>query len=175
MHRNFAKYWLKETHIRNPEYIKKQQESYFEDYFVRFGVLSLTAVPNNNDMWMKYSDNHKGFCIGFNPLKLFPFLRGGCNVTYYDELPIIYPTPKHTIEEQIHLQTFSKLSKWKFEEEYRTHKFSLIPLTEEQRKIVLPAEAFKEIILGEKMSADTKKEIIGPIKEFLPNVRIIEK
>jgi len=36
----------------------------------RFGVLSLTPVPDSKEMWVKYANNYTGFCVGFKTLNL---------------------------------------------------------------------------------------------------------
>ena len=173
-HRRYSKEWTKKSPLKNPKNIKNFQEKYFEDFFERFGVLSLTAEPENDDMWIKYSDDFKGFCVGFNTEIMFESLGGGGNVIYYNELPLIYPEPKFSIEEIHNQQVFSKEIKWEFEKEYRTHKFSPIPFTNETRTIVLPPEAFKCVILGKNMPAEFKEELRNSIPDELSHIEIIE-
>lgn len=171
--KSWAKGWYKKSPLRNKEFVKAHQAQTLKDFDIRFGVLSLTANPNNNQMWESYSDNYNGFCVGFYPPILFKFLGGGCPVFYEDELPIIYPTPRHSFEEQHILQVFYKLKKWSFEEEYRTHKFSPVPFTLEKRKIKVPPEAYKEIIIGKNMSYTSQQELFRLLPKELKNIKII--
>jgi len=170
-HRAFARDWTKHSPLKDKNKLAQHQIEAFEGFNMRFGVLSLTANPSNNDMWIKYSANHSGFCIGFDPIITFKFFGGGGEVKYYDELPIIYPTPKHDMETQHFLQVFSKLKKWEFEQEYRVHKFHYEP-NGLQRQIILPKEAYKEIILGAKIEKKTKEEIIDAVRKDLSHIQI---
>lgn len=173
-HRSHAREWTKKTPLKNPEAIKDFQNTYFKEFFERFGVLSLTAESENDDMWKKYSDDFKGFCVGFNTVIMFDSLGGGGMVNYCDELPIIYPEPKHTLQEQHVYQVYSKERKWEFEKEYRTHKFSYSPLNNGDRIITLPPEAYNCVILGKKMPEDIKENLKSSIPEELSHIEIIE-
>jgi hypothetical protein len=154
--------------------ITKNQNFRFRELNSRLGVLSLTANFQNEDMWKKYGDNFKGFCIGFDPEVIFQFFDGGGSVNYVDELPIISPTPIHDVLTQNILQTYTKLKKWSFEQEYRTYIFDNDPIELKNRQVQLPSEAFKEIILGKKMSKIIENEIIDSIPIELKNISIIK-
>jgi len=156
-HRQHAKTMSKNSPMKNKNYIKNRQEQDFLEFDRRFGVLSLTANPSNLKMWNKYSDDGKGFCVGFNPKIMFSFLGGGGKVIYHEKLPDIFHNDDFHTE---HVkQIFSKEEIWSFEEEYRTHKFYKIPPTISERCIVLPKEAYKEIVFGWDMPESTIKEI----------------
>ena len=161
--RKFIRDWFKGERFNT----MKLQQAFMEEFFERFGVLSLTEIPDNEAMWASYADNFKGFCIGFNSNIMFQYLGGGGPVTYYDALPIIYPTPKNTYEEQHELQIFSKLRKWEFEHEYRTHIFSNKSMSTADRKRQLPPEAYCEIIFGKGMLDDVKEDLLCSIPEEL--------
>jgi hypothetical protein len=61
-----------------------------DEFNKRFGVLSLTTQCNNDSMWQKYADMHKGFCVGFDTNRLFASIKGGCGaVRYFETLPAI--------------------------------------------------------------------------------------
>ncbi|MNQ19872.1 hypothetical protein D3C85_329460 [compost metagenome] len=157
-HRQHAKAMSKNSPMKNINYLKRIQEDHFLEFDNRFGVLSLTANPSNLKMWNKYSDDGKGFCVGFEPKIMFPFLGGGGKVIYCEELPIIFHSDDFHTE---HVkQVFSKEDIWSFEEEYRTHKFYQTPPTDAERCIVLPIEAYKEVIFGWAMPEDVIKEIM---------------
>jgi len=158
-HRQFARDCFKKSPMRNKDYIKQMQNEHFTEFDRRFGVLSLTANPKSYSMWDKYSDQHKGFCVGFATKKMFKHLGGGGKVVYYDNLPNILPHESYELE---HIkQVFSKESKWCFEEEYRTHRFYEQPATIEDRRIKLNKQCYKEIIFGAFISEQHKHEIIS--------------
>lgn len=171
-HRKFAREWLKKTPMRDPEYVRKAKEDIFKEYNSHIGILSLTANSRKKEMWNKYAGNHKGFAVGFNPQIMFKQFGGGGKVEYYDELPPIFPCPKHSYEQQHFLQVFSKLSKWSFEEEYRTHIFRSNELTKESRTIQLPPEAFTEIVIGADMPDDQVEELLSSIPPELMHITI---
>lgn len=173
-HRKHAREWTKKSPLKDQARIKEFQEEFFKDFFERFGVLSLTAEPQNDDMWIKYSDNFKGFCVGFNTVIMFDSLGGGGNVNYYDDLPIIYPEPKQSLDEQYVYQVYSKERKWEFEKEYRTNKFSYKPLTNSERIVTLPPESYKCVILGKNMAEASKEELKKSIPKELSHIEIIE-
>jgi hypothetical protein len=126
-------------------------------------------------MWEAYSNKHTGFCVGFDTEIMFKYLGGGGIVNYMDELPIIYPFPKTSLEERHVLQIFSKLKQWDHEREYRTFEFSPSPLNESQRKKILPPEVFKEIIVGNKMPLDLKDELVRLIPKELAHIKILKE
>lgn len=40
------------------------------DRALNSGICSFSTIPDNTLMWSHYADQHKGFCIGFNPRRL---------------------------------------------------------------------------------------------------------
>lgn len=168
-HLSFAKDWLINDPMRDKEYLKKSQEDHFNQFDDRFGVLSLTANPKNEKMWEEYSNNHKGFCVGFNTKLMFKHLGGGGEVIYYDELPIINAFDSFDIEH--FKQVFSKEMKWSYEEEYRTHKFYKSPADNDDRRIKLPKECYSETIFGAFQPKIQREEIIDVCIEQNLNVQ----
>jgi len=162
-HRSFAREWTKKSPLKDNNYIKQMQEEYFLEFDNRFGVLSLTANPTNFQMWTKFSDEGRGFCVGFDPTIMFNFLGGGGSVQYYDELPQILYNDIYHVEH--FKQVFSKEKKWEFEEEYRTHKFYPQRASLRDRQIKIPSEAYKELYFGWNISEETKNEIIKVCRE----------
>lgn len=170
--RKFARNWSKKSAVRQPEIVVDHQQKTFRDYDERAGILSLTSNPSSIKMWEEYSCHHEGFVVGFNSRIMFDYLGGGGQVNYVDEIPIIYPSPKHNFDEQRNLQIFHKLSKWSFEEEYRTTKFGPLPLTISDRIVELPKESYKEIIIGSKMPIHNITEILDIVSSELKHVEI---
>ena len=153
--------------------IEEFQKQMAEDFDKRIGILCLTEHPDSFDMWNYYGKKHTGFCVGFDPKILFDYLGGGGKVIYNVEVPIIYPTPKHSIDEQLAFQIFCKEDKWSFEDEYRTFLSKMAqPLSLDDRKVEIPAEAYTEIIFGANMPEEWKEEIIAKLPSELKNIKI---
>ena len=154
--------------------MKSILKSINEDFNNRFGVLSMTANSANDEMWKKYANDHKGFCVGYNTNTLFKYVGGGGPVQYADELPTI-DFAKDNYEIKHVKNIFYKEKKWAFEDEYRLHSMWPQPPTVEQRNIKLTDECIVEIILGKSMSKESKDEIKKIAKEKYPNAKIIER
>ena len=167
-HEEFAKDWEKHTPMKDPEYIRQKQIEHFNDFDNKFGVFSMTANPTINEMWEKYSESHRGLCIGFNAKKLFKHIGGGGEVVYYNKLPTILPFDDFDTEhfKQVH----SKEKRWSLEEEYRTFRYYKIAASNNDRKIFIPTECYTSIIFGEKQSENHRSEIIKTCKERGYNV-----
>lgn len=170
-HKAFADQWFEVSPMRD----KVTVNQYMEDQFValcnRLGVLCLTEKNALPEMWVKYSGGHTGICVGFDPKITFQFFGGGGKVDYYKVLPTIHPRPKHSFEEQMTLQVYSKELKWEFEQEYRTQKlFYVDNASVEDRTIRLPKRAIKEVIFGALMNENDKQELNLFLAQELPHV-----
>ena len=167
-HRKFARDWQKQGLMRDKKRIIELEKYFFEKFNNLFGVLSLTAIPDNYEMWNEYADKGKGFCVGFRTIPLFElsqYFGGGGEVIYNDELPIIKETDP--LEKKHFLQIHSKLRKYEFEKEYRMTKFNI-----QNRQAKIPNEIFAKIIIGDKMPVEMKNEIIELAKQQFPHVNI---
>ncbi len=173
-YRSRARELFKTSPLRDNNAIRKLQSETFLEYDKRTGILSLTEQNRNIDMWNKYSENGKGFCVGYNPIALFECLGGGGKVHYVPKLPVIKPEPFHSHEEQIVYQIYYKEDKWSFEDEYRTHTFKSKPLEIRDRIITVPPEAFNCILLGKNMEKKDKDELYASIPTELNNIQIFE-
>ncbi|MES2063125.1 MAG: DUF2971 domain-containing protein [Bacteroidota bacterium] len=170
---SFAIDWANHTMVNNKEYVDEQQKKTFKEFDAFSGVLSLTAYPKEETMWNKYSINHSGFCIGFDPKIMLRGLGTGGGIVHYDdELPVIHPSPKHSHMQQTIFQIFFKLREWEFEKEYRAYKFRPYPLTIGDRAVVVPPEAFKELILGANMSEENEQLVISSIPQQINHIRL---
>lgn len=172
-HEDFANSWFEISPLRDKVYVKQYMEEQFVKDCNRFGVLSLTEKNALTEMWIKYSGDHTGICVGFDARFTFQFFGGGGKVNYYKVLPIIHPRPKHSFEEQITLQVYSKEEKWNFEEEYRAQMlFSVENADKNDRTIRLPKKAIREVIFGALMTDKSKQELSYIITNELPHVKI---
>ena len=167
-HRKFARDWQKKGLLRDKRHLEDIEKEFSEKFNNLFGVLSLTAIHDNYEMWNKYANKGKGFCIGFRTIPLFElsqYFGGGGEVIYYDELPIIKESDP--LEKKHFLQIHSKLRIYEFEKEYRVTKFNI-----KNRKATIPNNIFVEIIIGDKMTDEMKNEIIELAKQKFSHVSI---
>jgi len=132
-----------------------------------YGVVSLCTNWNNKSMWQQYSDNNKGFCVGFYLEKLINtrFFDGGDLVNYVHELPKIKPGVAFSeydkdLEKRAITRLFTKTIEWFVEEEYRLVKSFVNCNQPFQQNIQLPDSVFSEVILGIDISDNDKNEII---------------
>lgn len=170
-HRAFVRKWCIESPLAD---INKREiliEQFNNEFNNRFGVLSLTANPCNDEMWEKYGDNHKGICIGLDSSKLFSAVGGGGQVTYVENLPVI-DFFNDDFETRHVKNILYKKSQWDFEQEYRLHKMWTYEVSIDDRNVQLPENCIIEVILGRYMDMSSKTEVINVIKLKLPSVKI---
>lgn len=171
-HMEFAIDWANNSRIKDPEFIIQQQQETFQKFDQFTGVLCLTEYPAESSMWEKYAINHTGFCVGFDPKTMLRDLGTGGGIVFYeDELPVIHPI-KHSHLQQSIFQIFYKLKHWCFEKEYRSYKFRNSSLSIQDRTIVVPVNAFKEIILGALMPPASETALLASIPQELSEVKI---
>jgi Protein of unknown function (DUF2971) len=173
-HKKWSKKWMKQSPIRNPKKYNHLEKKFAIELDKILGVLCLTPIVENLELWKKYSDNHKGFCVGFDGKGLLgDFEKFGASgtVEYFEKLPLI----RHDEDEKtkIFKQTFSKLTKWSFEKEFRTTKLKPYEaLGEVWRKVLVPDNRFVEIIFGALIPEDDKLEITQFVKKRMPHVKL---
>lgn len=172
-HIDFAKYWAENSPLGNVVERDRIIAEYAEISDKTFGVLSVIANPNNNTMWEKYGDNHKGICIGFDSEKLFSIAGGGGPVIYTETLPVIKYGEDDNMSHFIK-NTYYKKAKWSFEEEYRLHKRWKDQVSTENRNITLPSDAIVEVVLGKLISDHNRSEIKGLLDNYYPNAKLKE-
>lgn len=171
--RKFAREWAKKSPLANPNTLSKLISDFNQEFNNRFGVLSMTADCDNDEMWCKYADDYQGICVGFDTELLFECVGGGGEVQYVEELPTI-DFAKDDFKLKHIKNIFYKEEKWSFEKEYRLHKMWNHNATNEERNIELPNNCIVQIILGKNMPLQMKNEIKKLAKAKYPNAEIIE-
>lgn len=172
-HRNFASFWCIHSPLAHPHELKQLKKELDEEFNNQYGVLCMTTNCQNDEMWEKYANGGKGFCVGYDSRILFNYVGGGGFVKYVEKLPVI-DFARDDYDVQYVKQTFFKEQKWAFEQEYRLHKMWNHNATIEQRKLYLPKECIVEIILGKKMLENNKEKIKETAGENYPKAKIIE-
>jgi hypothetical protein len=106
------------------------------------GVVCLTPDPNNYVMWSHYSNDHTGFCIGFDE-EIITSLDNTLffsEVKYQNEIPI-FKYFYETREDYIRALFFTKSKSWKYEKEFRA-------ITEGHGIRTFNRSLIKEVIIG---------------------------
>lgn len=170
--RKYARYWEKKSPLANP----KQRDALCKEFRQKdcdtFGVLSMTEACNNEKMWQKYANEHKGFCIGISTVFFENYALRGGPIEYFEELPSI-DFEKDSLDEII-TKNFYKEAKWSFEKEYRIAKRWNHKVTTDERIIKIPDDCIIEIILGKNMPNQDKEEIKGIVRNKYPHATVIE-
>jgi len=170
------------TEIRkDPEYLKEVKKDFVEHNQNTFGVCSLCATNNDLLVWAHYSQNHTGFCVGlsvehlnkisisFIPQKILLDIH---KVNYTD----VYPSPNFfdcmiNLENTSHINDVieTKSTDWKYEKEWR-----LIFWGQVNKSLNLGFEAIHEVILGCRISAKNKKNILELCRRHVPHAKIFQ-
>lgn len=159
--KNRLKCNLHEEHLFN----EKQGNDNIDKYY---GVFSASKTWKSILMWSHYSDNHKGYCIGFKENLLInsgKFGRGG-DVFYSNSFPTINPLDfEGNTSDDSFIQMHTKAKDWKYEEEYRLSILDPEGLTDSERLIKLDNQYISEVILGLAIESEAKNEIISICKD----------
>jgi hypothetical protein len=126
------------------------------------GILSLTQASDNFKLWNYYANNGNGFCVGLDTRYLFRFMKRGAEVAYYEQLPLI--DIDEELDTQIYKHVFCKEEKWHFEHEYRLCIYNKEGLKQVARSVIMPKEAFAEVVFGFNLDAISKQKIINVCK-----------
>ncbi|NGF75758.1 DUF2971 domain-containing protein [Fluviicola sp. SGL-29] len=154
--------------FENGQYWKENYPYFKAKMHAIIGVASFTTKKNNLLMWSHYADSHKGFCLGLDSELMLHTVAGMLSkVVYMNKFPEI-PLFGDSFTNMIQILT-SKSQHWKYEEEYRLTKVNGAKST-----IILPDEAYKEIILGLNMTEEHREEIIQLVKPKFPNMKIYQ-
>lgn len=165
---------VKKLFIKSPLNKKSKEEQVKFQKQLRennYGVYSLTKDPYNIVMWSHYSNDHKGFCVGFDTEMLIKFFENYFisyqklielyEVTYIKKFPKLVRSNLSN-DEVVFESVFNKSKFWDYEKEWR-----LIALSEDNPNfpVILDRNLIKEIILGCNIYDLHKEEIINIIKE----------
>jgi Protein of unknown function (DUF2971) len=141
-----------------------------QEMIKNIGIISLSEKYDNTLMWSHYSNNHRGFCVGFDINSLIPQITGTTlqPVTYSERYPLIKPSPKFT--DDLHKQLTTKSIDWQYESEQR-----LISNHYINKAYKYPKNHLREIIFGCKMTKTNKSLIIKEVKsQKFPNVKFFD-
>ncbi len=154
--------------FENGQYWRENREGFKERMHAIFGIVSLTTKNDNLLMWSHYANSHKGFCIGLDSELVFHAVGGTITPVFYDETFPEIPLFGNPVADMVQILA-TKSTHWEYEDEYR-----LMKTYAAKTAIVLPDEAFKEIILGLNMSEEYAVEITQLVKVKFPNMKIYQ-
>ncbi len=169
----------------NPELLEAQILKYIEEIQLQtcqdflaqvnrnVGILSLSERWESSLMWAHYTQDHEGFCVGFNPDH--PFFRRDDGkvpvrrVTYSDIL--FKANPTKDLDESV---AFHKSSDWKYEREWRLLVYTFISAP---HKVIgpmkgmpinlykVPHDSITELIAGLRSSPELQAKLLSFAKE----------
>ncbi|MDI1234283.1 MAG: DUF2971 domain-containing protein [bacterium] len=141
---------------------------------LNWGVLSMASENHNLLMWSHYANGHQGFCIGFDTRILCQVAECAImDMNYTNEFLLLPPYELGKDEtDQIVQLLITKSELWRYECEYRLLKFRT-PM-EPYRKLIVPAEAYKELIFGASISIETKKVMTDIATIKFPKMTIFQ-
>ncbi|MEO8231477.1 MAG: DUF2971 domain-containing protein [Ignavibacteriota bacterium] len=161
--RKRARAEVKQGFARGENYLKGAAKITSDFNSRMFGIFSVAREYHHLLMWSHYAAHHKGFCIEFNYEVLVDFctqyffkknkILESRSIIYQEEYPIMIPTIENDIEFMLRPLTI-KSKAWEYENEYR-----LIVYEGAGENVVLPDGIIVGIILGCKMSEQSKNEI----------------
>ena len=133
------------TDCRNDcvEFSEAERKINFQEFDKRCGILSMTKNQDNRKLWEVYADNYRGFLVAFDGQMLCHLFSNCGEVSYYNQYPSIKSRKEQRVEEYIYRKIFIKPKHYIYEEEFRLVKVNFHVLSENQRKVKIPAEAYK--------------------------------
>jgi hypothetical protein len=142
-------------------------QKYIEKDNNKFGVFSMSQINDNILMWSHYTNQHKGFCIGFVRKKdnLLGDIKKTQPVEYDCNYPEVGPLDEngnydHSIFTKM---LFTKAKNWEYEKEWR------LVYDEGDKEEPLPAD-ISSVIFGLRMPEE-RKATIRNILTGQPNIR----
>lgn len=154
-------------------YFKKTRLDFVLDStkYDTFGVLSFCTGFDNEPMWAHYGNNHSGFAIGFNTVKLARALNCTVGLVEYNDTPLDYYIMGDN-SGLLEKEMFRKSTKWQSEQELR---FLTIGVGVYRNRInKFPNEAVEEIVFGLNTNKDTKDQIIEVVTKTIPNAKLYQ-
>lgn len=174
--RKYANYWSRHSPLANKEERDKLLKEIKNKRDKTFGVLSLTLRNDNDYLWERYGDKHRGFCVGFDTQKLIQHGKFGCGgfVQYFDRLPII-DFLHDSLDDKLCKNIFSKKREpYSQEEEYRLTKKWDHDVDDQERVVVIPVDCISQIIVGKDASIEDRTEILEIQRNLYPYAEFIQ-
>lgn len=162
-------------------HIEWAKKNYVKKNYDKFGICCLTPFQKNLLMWAHYSDNHKGFCIGYDTNKIVELqklitkkneLLQLVKIRYSNSIPNInfYKSMSSgSWENDLYKMVYTKSKHWSYENEYR-----LTYWDHPNTSLNINYDIIKEVILGCKISKDNKNKVISIIKRSSTKIHLLQ-
>jgi len=126
------------------------------------GILTLTKCPDSILMWAHYTDNHKGFCLGFknNPgldsIKPVNYVTNRPKNTAYQYTSMEDKNCDAILAKFITELIYTKYIDWRYEEEWRA--------IGNNGTFTYPVDCLDRVIFGVKMPQENRNIILDMLK-----------
>lgn len=143
----------------------------------RFGVISFSKRWDSVLMWSHYSNNHKGFCVGFDKNKIINsgFVGSAGSVIYKDDYPTVDPISPNLVNE-LFSKSHIKAKEWHYEEEFRVTNLWDVTPSEADRVLKFHDDSITEIILGLNIDKTSEADIMKHASlKSIPVFQIVRK
>ena len=171
-HFEYAIYWYFNSPMQDSSRTMLIDVEFWKRFNEEHGVLCLCKTADISEMWEKYANQYKGYCVGFDAEKLSEQFSGH-EVVYCSGIPTIdfINDPDET---KIIKEIYYKSSWWDFEKEYRYFICGHGVKLSDSDRLFSVGEYIKEVHLGRDMANDERKVIKDIVKKNYPNAIIID-
>lgn len=152
---------------QNPAMVTENLKNWnvVEKNFDPYGVFSTGMDELSEKTWMEYGQEHCGYCVGFDTVELCRQMLCGYGYVTYSDAPYPYSFFKEIMDRDLDA-LYLKKTKWRDEKEFR---FITVRVGRGfDRLQAFKVKAVKEILLGSKMTAGDKDQVLKIINEKYP-------
>ena len=148
--------------LHGAEKLQRRYKDIFDETMNQWKVYCLSKRYDNMNLWAKYADKHRGYCLEF--ANEGAFFACAMNVTYGE-----FAAMDVTNDEHININWFfSKGTQWSNEEEVRV----LVP-RQYPHEVIIDPRCLTRIILGRKMSDSDRAVIRDWAKQRQPELEVV--
>lgn len=177
-------YWLRHPHLTleqradkcgevdwlvrrlSPEDLQRQLADALYERTEGTYVFSMSKRWDNEMMWAKYSDNHRGYCLEFTKVGIFDLVRP---VNYYNGEPLEFDI-RRGHDDVAFAWTHYKSDEWDKEEELRLVQPQMAP----GPVFNIEPQALTRILLGTDISAADKAQILEWAEQRNPRLTVAQ-
>lgn len=174
---SLVRIFIKSGVQKSPGFIEDFDKEFQERKFSQYGIFTMSKVYDNILLWSHYAAAHEGFCVKLNTDILRDnFLKKSNEKVMIDIHEVEYSSDYPELnffemsKEEIALKhVLVKAIDWCYEEEVRA-----VLLRSTNIRFELEPEVLIEVIIGVRMSEQSRSEIIGVLKNRIPRVNLLQ-